>query len=56
LSPVLVMAVLISFISWGLRRIVLVLEFSGETGQIEAVREYLDTALAWEVKDKHGVY
>ncbi len=37
-------------------RIMLVIEFSPESGKIIKFSEYLDTALAWQAKDAHGVY
>ncbi len=34
----------------------MVMEFSAESGKIVRLREYMDTARAWEVKDKHGIF
>ena len=35
-------------------RIVLIAEWSSETGKVVRVCEYLDTAMTWAVKDLHG--
>lgn len=34
----------------------MVLTYSPETGKMVGMNEYLDTAVAWKVKDAHGVF